>query len=176
MYGLFVDARREEIEAVIADTGIDGIQFHGNEPAEALLGWDVPVLRAVRATSRDVVRDALGAASGHRVLIDSPIGGGSGTEFDAALLDGLKSGKLAAVGLDVLPKEPASLDDPLVAAWHRNEPWIRGRVLLNAHTGFYSPDALADLRRKSVETAYRYLREGRLENCVNAEYLRQRRA
>ena len=94
----------------------------------------------------------------------------------AALLDGLKSGKLSAVGLDVLPKEPASLDDPLVAAWHRNEPWICGRVLLNAHTGFYSPDALADMRRKSVETAYRYLREGRLENCVNAEYLKHRRA
>lgn len=93
-----------------------------------------------------------------------------------ALLQGLKSGKLAAVGLDVLPKEPASLEDPLVAAWHRNEPWIRGRVILNAHTGFYSPDSLADMRRKAIETAYRYLREGRLENCVNAEHLKQRRA
>lgn len=94
----------------------------------------------------------------------------------AALLEGLKSGKLAAVGLDVLPKEPASLDDPLVAAWHKNEAWIRGRVLLNAHTGFYSPDALADMRRKSIETAYYYLRDGRLENCVNAQYLKHRRA
>lgn len=94
----------------------------------------------------------------------------------AALLEGLKSGKLAAVGLDVLPKEPASLDDALVAAWHKHEPWIRGRVLLNAHTGFYSPDALADMRRKAVETAYYYLRDGKLENCVNAQYLKQRRA
>lgn len=93
----------------------------------------------------------------------------------AALLEGLKSGKLAAVGLDVLPHEPASLDDPLVAAWHRNEPWIRGRMLLNAHTGFYSPDSLTDMRRKSIETAYFYLRDGRLENCVNAQYLEHRR-
>lgn len=93
----------------------------------------------------------------------------------AALLEGLKSGKLAAVGLDVLPKEPGSLEDPLVAAWRENEPWIRGRMLLNAHTGFYSPDALADMRRKSIETAYYYLRDGRLENCVNAEYLKHRR-
>jgi lactate dehydrogenase-like 2-hydroxyacid dehydrogenase len=93
----------------------------------------------------------------------------------AALLEGLRSGKLAAVGLDVLPKEPASLDDPLVAAWHKNEPWIRGRVLLNAHTGFYSPDALTDMRRKAIETAYFYLRDGKLENCVNAEFLKQRR-
>jgi len=93
----------------------------------------------------------------------------------AALLQGLKSGKLAAVGLDVLPDEPPTLDDPLVAAWHANEPWLRGRILLNPHTGFYSPDSLVDLRRKAIETACHYLRDGTLANCVNAEYLTKRR-
>lgn len=93
-----------------------------------------------------------------------------------ALLDGLRSGKLAAVGLDVVPKEPAALDDPLVAAWHANEPWIRGRMLLSPHAGFYSPDSFVDLRRKAIETAYDYLREGKLANCVNAEYLENRRS
>ena len=93
-----------------------------------------------------------------------------------ALLAGLKSGKLAAVGLDVLPKEPAAPDDPLVAAWQANEPWIRGRMLLNPHAGFYSPNSLVDLRRKTIETAYNYLRDGTLANCVNAEYLKQPRS
>ena len=93
----------------------------------------------------------------------------------AALLAGLKSGKLAAVGLDVLPREPAATDDPLVAAWQANEPWIRGRVLLNPHAGFYNPDSLVDLRRKSIETAYDYLRDGTLANCVTAEYLKNPR-
>jgi len=93
----------------------------------------------------------------------------------AALVAGLKSGRLAAVGLDVLPKEPATPADPFVAAWRANEPWIKGRVLLAPHSAFYSPDAFADLRRKAVETAHHYLRDGRLDNCVNAEYLRQRR-
>ena len=93
----------------------------------------------------------------------------------AALLDGLKSGKLAAVGLDVLPSEPAAGTDPLVAAWQANEPWIRGRMLLNPHAAFYSPDSLADLRRKAMETAYFYLRDGKLTNCVNAEYLKKPR-
>ena len=93
-----------------------------------------------------------------------------------ALLEGLKSGKLAAVGLDVLPNEPATLNDPLVAAWQANEPWIRGRILLNPHAGFYSPDAFVDLRRKAIETAYYYLRDGKLANCVNAELLKQRRS
>ena len=90
----------------------------------------------------------------------------------SALLEGLKSGKLAAVGLDVLPNEPATLNDPLVAAWRANEPWIRGRMLLNPHAGFFSPDAFVDLRRKAIETAYYYLRDGKLANCVNAEYLK----
>jgi lactate dehydrogenase-like 2-hydroxyacid dehydrogenase len=93
----------------------------------------------------------------------------------SALLEGLKSGKLAAVGLDVLPNEPATLNDPLIAAWRANEPWIRGRMLLNPHAGFFSPDAFVDLRRKAIETAYYYLRDGKLANCVNAEYLKQRR-
>ncbi len=93
----------------------------------------------------------------------------------AALLEGLKSGRLAAVGLDVLPEEPGALTDPLVAAWHANEPWIRGRVVLNPHSGFYSPDSFVDLARKAVETACFYLRDGRLRNCVNAQYLTHRR-
>ncbi|MBI3373143.1 MAG: C-terminal binding protein [Betaproteobacteria bacterium] len=92
-----------------------------------------------------------------------------------ALLDGLKSGRLLAAGLDVLPKEPATPDDPLVAAWQADEDWLRGRVLLNPHAAFCSPASLADLRRKAIETAFDYLHAGRLANCVNAEYLKQRR-
>jgi D-3-phosphoglycerate dehydrogenase/C-terminal binding protein len=93
----------------------------------------------------------------------------------AALSEGLKSGRLAAVGLDVLPKEPGSTADPLVAAWQANEPWIRGRVLLSPHSGFFSPDSFIDMRRKAAETAYYYLTEGKLANCVNAEYLKNPR-
>jgi lactate dehydrogenase-like 2-hydroxyacid dehydrogenase len=93
----------------------------------------------------------------------------------SALLEGLKSGKLAAVGLDVLPSEPASPDDPLVDAWYANEPWIRGRMLLNPHSAFYSPDSLVDLRRKAIETAFNYLRDGAMANCVNAEYVTAQR-
>jgi lactate dehydrogenase-like 2-hydroxyacid dehydrogenase len=93
----------------------------------------------------------------------------------AALLEGLKSGKLGAVGLDVLPREPATTDDPLVAAWQANEPSLRGRILLTPHAAFYSPDSLVDLRRKAIETAYYYLRDGKLANCVNAEYLKKPR-
>jgi len=93
----------------------------------------------------------------------------------AALLEGLRSGRLLAVGLDVLPKEPGQADDPLVAAWKENAPWIRGRVLINPHAAFYSPDAYVDQRTKGVQTAYFYLRDGTLVNCVNGEFLTHRR-
>ncbi len=93
----------------------------------------------------------------------------------AALVEGLKSGRLAAVGLDVLPVEPGGANDPLVAAWQANEPWIRGRVLLGPHAGWFSPDSFVDLRRKAMETCFYYLRDGKLANCVNAEFLKHRR-
>lgn len=93
----------------------------------------------------------------------------------SALLEGLRSGKLGAVGLDVLPQEPGATDDPFVAAWKANEQWIRGRALLNPHSAFYSPDSNRDLRTKALETALFYLRDGKLDNCVNAEHLKQPR-
>lgn len=89
----------------------------------------------------------------------------------AALLEGLKTNQLLAVGLDVLPREPAALSDPLVAAWHENAPWIKGRVLLGPHSGFFSPDSLVDLRSKSAQTVQWYLSEKKLINCVNREFL-----
>ena len=89
VYGLFVDATREEIEQVIDDTRIGGIQLHGSEPRDEALGWGLPVLRAVRVASEAAVRDELRFAEGYRLLLDSPRGGGSGTAFDSALVEGL---------------------------------------------------------------------------------------
>ena len=93
----------------------------------------------------------------------------------AALLGGLKSGRLAALGIDALPQEPATPEDPLVAAWQANEPWLRGRVLLNPHAAHYSPDSALDMRRKAIETVYGYLKDGKLINCVNEASLKNRR-
>jgi phosphoglycerate dehydrogenase-like enzyme len=93
----------------------------------------------------------------------------------AALRDGVKSGRIAALGIDALPQEPATLEDPLVAAWQANEPWLRGRMLLNPHAAHYSPASALDMRRKAIETAYGYLKDGTLINCVNEAVLKNRR-
>jgi phosphoglycerate dehydrogenase-like enzyme len=92
----------------------------------------------------------------------------------SAVLEGLKTDRLAGVALDVLPEEPPDLSDPLVAAWYANEPWIRGRVILSPHAAFYSPASFSDQRRKAIETAMRYIRAGVLANCVNRQFLTKR--
>ena len=104
VYGVFVGASRDEIAAVVRDVGLTGVQFHGGEPASDAEGWDLPVIRAVAATSREAVSAALETGDRYRfpkaeigtcprfpyrVLVDNAAGGGSGQTVDAALLDGM---------------------------------------------------------------------------------------
>ena len=83
----------------------------------------------------------------------------------------MRSGIVAGAGLDVLPSEPGDLEHPLIAAWRSGEPWIADRLIVTPHAAFYSPASMVDLRLKSIEVVHAYLAEGRLTNCVNAEYL-----
>ncbi|MBZ9851337.1 C-terminal binding protein [Mesorhizobium sp. CA14] len=89
-----------------------------------------------------------------------------------ALEAALRNDTVAGAGLDVLPNEPGDLDHPLLAAWRRREPWVANRLIVTPHAAFYSPAAMRDLRLKSIEVVHAYLAEGRLTNCVNAEYLK----
>ena len=90
-----------------------------------------------------------------------------------ALHDALKSGKVAAAGLDVLPKEPADANHPLIRAFLDREEWLEGRFTLSPHAAFYSPDANDDLRRKTIETVLDHIETGSLSNCVNLHQLRR---
>ena len=92
-----------------------------------------------------------------------------------ALHDAMKDGTVLAAGLDVLPDEPANLNAPLLAAWHRNEDWIRHRLVITPHSAFFTPESVRDIRAFSARTAARYLRDGILMNCVNEEHLETRR-
>jgi phosphoglycerate dehydrogenase-like enzyme len=86
----------------------------------------------------------------------------------------MKDGTVLAAGLDVLPQEPANPQARLIAAWQRNEDWIRHRLVLTPHSAFYTPESMHDNRAFASRTAARYLRDGRLENCVNKQFLAAR--
>ena len=89
-----------------------------------------------------------------------------------ALHDALKKNTIVAAALDVLPQEePIDYDHPLLAAWSNNEPWIDHRLLLTPHSAFHSTESLFDMRHTGGAIAAAYVRDGTLQNCVNAQYL-----
>lgn len=100
-------------------------------------------------------RDLIGARElallpENAVLINTARGPIVNTDaLDAAL----RSGRLAGAGLDVLPVEPPVAPIPdLLRAYRDREPWLEGRLVITPHSAYHSPEAWADIRRKSAET------------------------
>ncbi len=92
-----------------------------------------------------------------------------------ALYEAMKADQVQAVGLDVLPEEPADPDHPLIKAWAASEEWIDHRLLITPHSAFFTPESLYDMRFKGGEVALTYLSEDRIQNCVNGDFLSHRR-
>ena len=92
-----------------------------------------------------------------------------------ALHEAMRSDRVQAAGLDVLPEEPANPEHPLIAAWAAGEEWIDHRLVITPHSAFFTPESVYDMRFKGGEIAMTYLTEGRLQNCVNEPWLTQRR-
>jgi phosphoribosylanthranilate isomerase len=53
--GVFVNARREDVKRAIEQTGIDTLQFHGEEPPEACRGFGLKTLKAFRIQGKDML-------------------------------------------------------------------------------------------------------------------------
>lgn len=78
---------------------------------------------------------------------------------DTALVEALRSGKVAGAGLDVLEHEPPNPDHPLLKM---------RQVLITPHAGFLSVEAATDRISMAVDEVARLLRHQRLRNRVNA--------
>jgi len=78
----------------------------------------------------------------------------------------LETGRLSSVGLDVLPDDPPHFGHPLISAWRADEPWIRGRLIINPHSAYFSDDAWYEMRFKAAETVRLALVEGVLRNQI----------
>ena len=76
---------------------------------------------------------------------------GAVIDIDAAL-PALEAGRLAGLGLDVLPVEPVPADSRLLG---------HPRVILTPHAAFYSVESEKELRRKAAQNIVTWLATGR---------------
>jgi len=70
---------------------------------------------------------------------------------------GLKSGKLGNVALDVLPEEPPNFGHSLIRSWQGDESWLSGRFIINPHSAFFSQRAFREMRENAALNAKRIL-------------------
>lgn len=91
--GVFVNQPEEEIRAVVAASGIQAIQLHGDEPPALAARLPLPVVKALPADRLDAAASFLSAGV-RALLVDTPTSGhgGSGRTFDWSLLAGLPPG------------------------------------------------------------------------------------
>lgn len=76
----------------------------------------------------------------------------------------LKSGKLYAAGLDVIPQEPPSEDDKLIKQWKANSEDLEGRLIINPHSAYFSEQAWYEMRYKAAETIKIFFETGKVRN------------
>lgn len=86
--GLFVNADRASVSAVLSEIKLDLLQFHGEEPAGYCASFGVPYLKAVRMKPElNLLQYEASYSGAAGILVDSFVdgmAGGTGTTFDWA--------------------------------------------------------------------------------------------
>jgi len=87
-----------------------------------------------------------------------------------ALLALLRSGHIAAAGLDVLPVEPPVEPLPdILRAYRDREPGLEGRLVITPHAAWFTPESEHDTRVKSADTMRAALLTNRPQNVITPE-------
>ncbi len=97
-------------------------------------------------------RDFVKAMKKHSSLVNTARGGL--LDDTNLIFEALHSNHLLSVALDVIPQEPPN-NDQLITAWRNQEDWIKGRLLINPHTSYFSQASIIDMRRTAAENALR---------------------
>lgn len=84
-----------------------------------------------------------------------------------ALESAMKSKKIKAAALDVLPNEPNNGSQSLINALENQEDWIKNRLIITPHVAFYSPEAFTEMRTSAAKEALRVLTQLPPLNRVN---------
>ena len=82
------------------------------------------------------------------------------------ILSGLKSNKLAAVGLDVLPEEPPKETDELIKIWKNPNNELSERIIINPHAGYYSSTSIKEMRTKVSKNMLSFLKGEKVRNII----------
>ncbi len=98
--GVFVNSARSYIEQRMRELKLDYLQFHGEEDDNALLGWPLKVIRALRLEGV-VSADAIERCGADYVLLDTwhpQLFGGTGHSRSLDGLRGLELGRVILSG------------------------------------------------------------------------------
>ena len=82
--GVFVNAKKDEVRRAIEETGIDSLQFHGEEAPEACRGFGLKTIKAFRVQGKDMLA-LMPRYDVDAWLLDSFVAGargGTGKTFD----------------------------------------------------------------------------------------------
>lgn len=136
-----------------ADDGTDGWRPLPDLLAESdIVSLHLPL---TPATDKLINQTALDAMKPHAVLVNTSRGG---VVDEAALVDALRDGRLAAAGLDVFAEEPVDPDNPLLRL---------DNVVVTPHVTWYTVDTMRRYLIQAVDNCRR-LHDGRdLANVVN---------
>lgn len=156
--GLFVNAGADEVRQVIAATGLDCLQFHGDEPADYCAQFNLPYYKAIRVKPGvNLIQCELDFASASALLLDTyseKAVGGTGEAFDWSLIPAqMQKPLILAGGLN--PENVAE-------AVRRVQPYaldVSGGV--EAQKGIKSPQKIAAFMQQVVQCDA--ARNGRLE-------------
>jgi D-3-phosphoglycerate dehydrogenase / 2-oxoglutarate reductase len=142
-----------EVSRIGRGLGLEVIAWNRTpQPAEALVTLDELLARSdvisLHLALNDDTRGFLGPAQVARmkpgvVLINTARGA---LIEEAALIGGLRSGRIRHAGLDVFDAEPLKPDHPLAAM---------DNVTLTAHAGFRTPEASMTLLRRAIDIVRR---------------------
>lgn len=72
------------------------------------------------------------------------------------LYNALKNNVVSNLGIDVLEHEPPAAG-ALIDAWRAGEDWLKGRLIINPHTSYYSQSSYRELRLNAASNALRMI-------------------
>ena len=80
------------------------------------------------------------------------------------LYNHMNKNKLFCLGLDVLPDEPPSFNNPLIKKWRSRK--FDGRLIINPHTAYYSQESFISMREKAAQNVLLFLKKKRIRNRI----------